>query len=101
MSAREATDWLAWEQVNGPILAHDRIDIGFAQVCYLLVQLLADQKTRRRYKVQDFLPPWWKDRAEPRDEGMDAFRFLFRSAQNYHEIEHELDPMLRTPRDER
>lgn len=56
-------EWAAFENVYGPLLPHDRIDVGFAKVCYYLVTLMASGK-RRRFKLRDFLPGWITDRMQ-------------------------------------
>lgn len=53
------TDWAAYEQVYGSIIPHERIDAGFAQLAYLIVQLWA--KDGKRYKPRDFMPEWYRD----------------------------------------
>jgi hypothetical protein len=50
------TDWTAFEQVNGPLLVHERIDIGFA----LIATLMANAWSKRKRKFADFLPPWYE-----------------------------------------
>jgi len=46
---------VAFEQLHGPLLIHERIDFGFA----MLTTVLANLNSRRRFKVQEFLPPWY------------------------------------------
>lgn len=59
MTAHELTDWVAYEQVYGSLLPHERIDAGFAQVSLILAQAFGDG--RRRYKMRDFMPAWFQD----------------------------------------
>lgn len=59
MTGREMTEWLAYEQVYGSIVPHERIDAGFAQIGYLLVRLLG--KDSGRYKPRDFMPDWYRN----------------------------------------
>ncbi len=61
MSAREHTEWAAFERVYGPLLLHERMDFGFARLNYYLVSLLGRQRRGRSYKLIDFLPKWWRD----------------------------------------
>jgi hypothetical protein len=62
MSAREAREWEAYERVTGPILAHDRIDAGFARLSWLLAGRGADSNP------DDFMPDWDPKPAEPKPE---------------------------------
>jgi hypothetical protein len=55
MSSRELTEWAAFEQVNGPILVHERIDIGLAQIGLIMAKLWGKGNPRPR----DFLPVWY------------------------------------------
>jgi hypothetical protein len=50
---------MAFERVWGPILPHERIDIGLAQVSLYLVKLLS--RSRRDYKLRDFMPAWYRE----------------------------------------
>jgi len=52
-------EWMAYEQVYGSILVHERIDAGFAQVSLLLAQAFSDGK--KRYTMRQFMPQWFKD----------------------------------------
>ncbi len=63
MTSAELTEWVAFERVYGPILPHERIDIGFAQLGWLLTRLLG--KSRRDLKVQEFLPAWYEELLKP------------------------------------
>jgi hypothetical protein len=61
MTARELMEWAAYERVYGPLLVHERIDLGFAQLYYYLVSLLGQKKRGQRYSLRDFLPKWMRD----------------------------------------
>jgi hypothetical protein len=52
---------MAYEQVYGPLLVHDRVDIGFAMCAYVMAALWS----KGRHKPQDFLPPWLKELTKP------------------------------------
>lgn len=56
MPATDLMRWSAFEHVYGPLLPHERVDIGLAQVAYLLVCLLGGQ--RRRPDFRKFLPQY-------------------------------------------
>lgn len=60
MSASEAADWTAFERVHGPLLVHDRIDIGLAAVAYTIA---AVAPLKRRPEFRKFLPPWLRELA--------------------------------------
>lgn len=55
MPASEFVAWAAFEQVYGPLLLHERIDIGFSRIAFTLAQLLSSS---RRLKFRDFLPEY-------------------------------------------
>lgn len=57
MSSGELTEWAAFERVYGPVLVHDRIDIGLAQVCLVLARLFSKKS---KHTLRDFLPAWWQ-----------------------------------------
>jgi hypothetical protein len=70
MTSAELTEWMAYERVYGPILPHERIDLGFAQLYYYLVSLLSQKKRGQQYKLRDFLPKWMRDlTSRPSDDG--------------------------------
>lgn len=77
MTSGELTEWMAFEQLHGPILAHERIDIGLAQVS----TIMANAWGRKRYKLREFLPAWWREATRKSAEDVDAsFEALLRSA---------------------
>jgi hypothetical protein len=53
MTARELTDWIAFERVFGPITVHERLDVLLARVAYAVVAA-AGGKAR----PEDFMPRW-------------------------------------------
>jgi len=76
MTSREAMDWQAYETVYGPVLPHDRIDAGFAQVSMILAQAFGPPG--KRYSIRDFMPPWYQE-LTAEDEllrGMNALRMM-------------------------
>lgn len=75
MSGRELMEWTAFERVHGPVLVHDRIDVGFAMLARTIANLLGN----RRFKIQHFLPPWLREAAEEASV-RDAFASLFERA---------------------
>ncbi|MGH7206890.1 MAG: phage tail assembly protein T [Nitrospiraceae bacterium] len=72
MPAGEITEWVAYEQTYGPLLAQDRMDIGFAQLSYYLVSLLGKPQRGRSRKFADFLPVWLKPKPKPLTETQQA-----------------------------
>jgi hypothetical protein len=82
MTSAELTDWMAYERVYGSVLAHERIDVGFAMLG-TLVHNLWSKKPR---KIQDFMPPWFQEligRTERRPEAVrQGFEALMRMAEN-------------------
>lgn len=85
MSSGELTEWAAYEQAYGPLLVHDRVDIGFAQVCTVLAHLLGKKS---RHTIKDFLPAWWREalNKSERDDNTirKNFEALMRTAENAH-----------------
>ena len=65
---------MAYEQIHGPLLVQERVDVGFAALSYYLVTLLG-KKTR--LKPKDFLPPWL--RPKPRVQSAEELRLYLES----------------------
>lgn len=63
MTTAQAMEWLAYEQVAGPLLVHERVDLGFATLAYQLNALLG----RKRVGFRDFLPPWLRPKRQYHD----------------------------------
>lgn len=80
MTAQELTDWVAYEQVYGPILPHERLDRGFAMLGFLLAKLLGGRG--REIKFRDFLPPWYETAPRADDRTRSGFEALLRMAQH-------------------
>lgn len=53
MSARELTEWMAYEQVSGT-LGSERFDLLFS----IVAATIANALSRKRFDVKDFLPMW-------------------------------------------
>jgi len=81
MTSAELTDWMAYERVYGPILVHDRVDVGFAMLATLVHNLWA----KKPRKIQDFMPQWFQElteRTERRPEAvLQGFEALMRMAE--------------------
>jgi hypothetical protein len=60
MDSRELTEWMAYEQVTGP-LGTERGDIHTALLATVVANSLKGKKGRR-HKLRDFLPAWHKRR---------------------------------------
>jgi hypothetical protein len=67
MTARELTEWAAWEGVNGPVLVHERVEAAGA----ILATVVARTAGNRRARPRDFLPRW--DRRGDLDAAWEAF----------------------------
>jgi hypothetical protein len=52
--------WAAFERVWGPILVHERVDVGLAHIAFYLASLLGKPKQGQRFRVRDFLPVWMR-----------------------------------------
>jgi hypothetical protein len=59
MTSAELTEWAAFERVYGPILPHERIDVGLAQLGWLMARLWG--KSKRELKLRDFMPGWYQE----------------------------------------
>jgi hypothetical protein len=58
MTSAELTEWMAYERTFGPILLHERIDVGFAQLGWLMARLWGS--TKRKLTRRDFMPDWYQ-----------------------------------------
>lgn len=58
MTGAELASWSYYEQVHGPILVHDRIDIGLATVAYTVASVAP---LKKRPAFSNFLPPWLRE----------------------------------------
>jgi hypothetical protein len=61
MTAAELADWAAYEQVAGPLLLHDRVDVAGALVAYATAKAAGAKHVRPR----DFLPQWDRPQRDP------------------------------------
>jgi len=59
MSAAEFYRWRMFEEAHGPILLHDRVDLGLAQVSYVVAKMLGSKDVEMRH----VLPPWLRELA--------------------------------------
>lgn len=60
MPAHELAEWVAWEQIHGPILVHERVDFGLARLAWMWGP--------RDARLEDFMPQWGA--AEPGEDEM-------------------------------
>jgi len=60
MTSAELTEWAAYERVYGSIIPAERIDVGFAQLSWLMACLWGSKK-RGEYRIRDFMPPWYQE----------------------------------------
>jgi hypothetical protein len=63
LSAAQVDEWDAFERRYGPVLVHERIDIGLASIAQMLAATAGTNKP-----LQDFLPTWWDWMFEDNDE---------------------------------
>lgn len=69
-------EWRAFEHVYGPILVHDRVDIGLAKLSYYIASLFTDR--RRKVKFRDFLPTYLRELMKQRESSSaDDLRAFF------------------------
>ena len=54
MTSAELMEWAAYEQVAGPIVVHERVDIAAAIIGTLIARLGGDKRTR----PEDLIPKW-------------------------------------------
>lgn len=71
------TDWLAFEQVHGPLLVHERIDLGIALLTFRLVNLFS----RKSHRLREFLPPWYDTTSSREGDVLEGFKALFALAE--------------------
>jgi hypothetical protein len=74
MTMRDLVRWAAFERLYGPLLVQERVDVGFAQLSYYLVSLLGQSKRGRRWKIQDFLPPWIANQSKRQPQSPEQLR---------------------------
>lgn len=68
MPAHHLAEWAAFEHVYGPILVHERVDIGLSRLLFLLARVYHDPK-RPDPRWVDYLPPYmqWREEAKEQD----------------------------------
>lgn len=49
-------EWTAFERLHGPILLHERLDVGFAMLNYVTAKVAGAKSVQPK----DFLPQWGK-----------------------------------------
>jgi hypothetical protein len=54
LSAAQVDEWDWFERRYGPVLVHERIDIGLASIAQLIAATAGAEKP-----LKDFLPTWW------------------------------------------
>jgi len=54
MTSAELTEWAAYEQVAGPIVIHEHVDVAAAIIGTLITRLGGDKRTR----PEDLIPKW-------------------------------------------
>jgi hypothetical protein len=83
MTSAELTEWMAYERVYGPILVHERVDVGLAQLQWLMVRLWT--KAKQKMTIRDFMPRWYQELTERIDRKPEAvqqqFEVLMRMAE--------------------
>jgi hypothetical protein len=79
MTSAELTEWAAYERVYGSIIPHERIDVGFAQLSWLMASLWGSRK-RGDFKIRDFMPPWYQELTAA-DSARQAFEAMLRQAE--------------------
>lgn len=77
MSAREYTDWLAFEIVCGPLLLHERIDHAAAKVSHALTRIFVKEPPA----YEEFLPAWGRATEAKDEQTPDQMIALVRSFQ--------------------
>jgi hypothetical protein len=78
MSAGELMEWTAYERLYGPILPHERIDVGLAQVSLIMARMWGGKND---YKLRDFMPGWYQELTQG-DAVRQGFEALMRTAEN-------------------
>ena len=71
MTSAELTEWVAYERVYGPILVHERIDLGLAQLQWLVTRLWA---SKNKLTPRDFMPAWYQELTKGAHRRPDAIR---------------------------
>ncbi len=76
MSSAELTEWAAYEQVAGPIIVHEHIDVAAAIIGTLIARLGGDKRTR----PEDLIPKWGRTKSSLAD-GWAALERMARKSQ--------------------
>jgi hypothetical protein len=75
MSSSELMAWTAFERIHGPLLVHERLDIGLAELSYYLVSIFSRKRTRLRF--EKFLPPYMREAIHRQPSDPDKLRSIF------------------------
>jgi len=70
-SSRELSEWLAYEKITGPLDSRLRGDIAAGIVSATIVN---SQGPKKRAKVSDFIPTWFKRKKTPAEIWQDVVR---------------------------
>lgn len=73
MSADEAAEWIAFERVNGPLLAHERLEVMIATLCSLVANSHGAQTS-----PTDFIP--WASKEQSPEEILGRMQFALATA---------------------
>jgi hypothetical protein len=69
-------EWAAFEQLDGPILLHQRIDAAAALICFVVAKAAG----AKRIRLRDFLPTW--DRVRGEDAVVQSFAEMLKEAES-------------------
>ncbi|WP_432118484.1 phage tail assembly protein T [Streptomyces sp. bgisy032] len=70
-SSRELTEWMAYEKITGPLDTRLRTDIAAGIVAATVHN---SQGPKKRAKVSDFIPTWFKRRKTPAEIWQDVLK---------------------------
>lgn len=79
ITAPEATRWAAWERLNGPVLVHERIDVGLAYLTYMVAAAFGVKRQGGgQITLRDCLPEYLRDEVDGDSvsRGMEQLRLM-------------------------
>lgn len=69
-SSRELTEWMAYERISGPLDIRLRGEISAA----IVAATVHNSNSKKRAKVSNFLPTWFKRRKSPQEIWQDVLK---------------------------
>lgn len=79
MGVQELYHWMVYDSKH-PIDIGERIDVGFARVCALIVDIASaiygGKGKNKPSKIEDFLPHWWGRKQEKKQQTVEEMKAI-------------------------